>query len=179
VGVAIPNTEVWVEDEEGRRAGPDEVGELVVRGAHVMQGYWGLPEETAETFRPGRYPAERLLYTGDLFTMDEGGFLYFVGRRDDLIKSAGEKVYPKEVEDVLHQLEGVAHAAVTGVPDEILGQAIKAYVVSGRGVELTEQQVLRHCATHLEKFMVPKHVEFRDSLPKTPSGKIDRLALSV
>jgi len=177
VGVAIPNTEVWIEDEQGHRVEPGEVGELVVRGSHVMQGYWELPEETARTFRPGRYPGERLLYTGDLFTMDEEGFLYFVTRKDDIIKSRGEKVSPKEVEDVLYRLEGVIEAAVVGVPDPLLGQAIKAYVVSKDGVGLTEKQVLRHCATHLEDFMVPKHVEFCDSLPKTSSGKISRMSL--
>jgi len=174
VGVAIPNTEVWIEDEEGRRLGPGEIGELVVRGSHVMQGYWELPEETARTFRPGRYPAERLLYTGDLFTMDEEGFLYFVSRKDDIIKSRGEKVSPKEIEDVLYQLEGVIEAAVVGVPDPILGQAIKAYVVREGSAGLTERDVLRHCAAHLEDFMIPKYVEFRDSLPKTPSGKISK-----
>ena len=177
VGIAIPNTEVWIEDEEGRRVGPGEVGELVVRGSHVMQGYWELPEETARTFRPGRYPGERLLYTGDLFTMDEEGFLYFVSRKDDIIKSRGEKVSPKEVEDVLYRLDGVIEAAVVGVPDPLLGQAIKAYVVSKDGVGLTEKQVLRHCAAHLEDFMVPKYVEFCDSLPKTPSGKISKRSL--
>jgi len=177
VGIAIPNTEVWIEDEEGRRVGPGEVGELVVRGSHVMQGYWELPEETARTFRPGRYPGERLLYTGDLFTMDEEGFLYFVSRKDDIIKSRGEKVSPKEVEDVLYRLDGVIEAAVVGVPDPLLGQAIKAYVVSKDGVGLTEKQVLRHCAAHLEDFTVPKYVEFCDSLPKTPSGKISKRSL--
>ena len=177
VGIAIPNTEVWIEDEEGRRVWPGEVGELVVRGSHVMQGYWELPEETARTFRPGRYPGERLLYTGDLFTMDEEGFLYFVSRKDDTIKSRGEKVSPKEVEDVLYRLDGVIEAAVVGVPDPLLGQAIKAYVLIKDGAGLTERQVLRHCAAHLEDFMVPKYVEFCDSLPKTPSGKISRRSL--
>lgn len=177
VGIAIPGTEVWIEDEAGNRLGPGEVGELVVRGSHVMQGYWGDPEETAKRYRPGRYPAERLLYTGDLFRMDEEGFLYFVARKDDIIKSRGEKVAPKEVESVLYQLPGVVEAAVIGVPDEVLGQAIKAFVVCGDGHTLTEQEVLRHCARHLEDFMIPRTVEFRTSLPKTPSGKIQKSAL--
>jgi long-chain acyl-CoA synthetase len=177
VGIAIPNTEVWVVDEEGNRVGPGVVGELVVRGAHVMQGYWEKPEETAKVYRPGRYPAERIMYTGDLFKTDEEGFLYFVGRKDDIIKSRGEKVAPKEVENVLYALDGVVEAAVIGVPDPILGQAIKALVVTAEGVTLTERDVLRHCATHLEDFMVPKVVEFRDSLPKTSSGKIKKTNL--
>jgi len=177
VGIAIPGTEVWIEDEDGERLGSREIGELVVRGSHVMQGYWNDPEETAKRFRPGRYPAERLVYTGDLFTMDEEGFLYFVSRKDDIIKSRGEKVAPKEVEGVLYQLPGVVEAAVIGVPDEILGQAIKAFIVCGDGYSLAERDILRHCIQHLEDFMVPKYVEFRDSLPKTSSGKIQASAL--
>jgi len=177
VGIAIPGTEVWIEDEDGNRLGPEGVGELVVRGSHVMQGYWGDPDETAKRYRPGRYPAERFLYTGDLFKMDEEGFLYFIARKDDIIKSRGEKVAPKEVEGVLYRLPGVVEAAVIGVPDELLGQAIKAFVVCGDDHYLTEKDVLRHCAQHLEDFMVPKYVEFRDSLPKTSSGKIQASAL--
>ncbi|MBC7249489.1 MAG: AMP-binding protein [Anaerolineae bacterium] len=177
VGIAIPNTEVWIVDEEGNRVGPGVIGELVVRGAHVMQGYWEKPEETAKVYRPGRYPAERILYTGDLFKMDEDGFLYFVGRKDDIIKSRGEKVAPKEIENVLYALEGVVEAAVIGVPDPILGQAIKAFVVPAEGASLSERDILRHCAAHLEDFMVPKYVEFRDSLPKTSSGKIKKTGL--
>jgi len=177
VGIAIPGTEVWIEDEAGSRLGAGEVGELVVRGSHVMQGYWGDPEETARRYRPGRYPAERFLYTGDLFRMDTEGFLYFISRKDDIIKSRGEKVAPKEVEGVLYRLPGVVEAAVVGVPDELLGQAIKAFVVCGDDYHLTERDVLRHCAQHLEDFMMPKYVEFRDSLPKTASGKIHKSAL--
>jgi long-chain acyl-CoA synthetase len=177
VGIPIPGTEVWIEDENGKHLEPGEIGELVVRGSHVMQGYWNAPEETAKRYRPGRYPAERLLYTGDLFKMDEQGFLYFVARKDDIIKSRGEKVAPKEVESVLYRLPGVVEAAVVGVPDDLLGQAIKAFVVCGDGHQITEQAVLRHCAQHLEDFMMPRYVEFRTSLPKTASGKIHKSAL--
>jgi acyl-coenzyme A synthetase/AMP-(fatty) acid ligase len=177
VGIPIPGTEVWIEDEQGRRLGPGEVGELVIRGAHVMQGYWGDPERTALRYRPGRYPAERLLYSGDLFRMDKDGYLYFVSRKDDIIKSRGEKVAPKEVESVIYQLPEVAEAAVIGVKDDVLGQAIKAFVVCGDGQQLTEREVLRHCSQYLEDFMVPRYVEFRDSLPKTSSGKIQKRGL--
>ena len=177
VGIAIPGTEVWIEDEDGNKLPPGEIGELVVRGSHVMQGYWNDPEETAKRYRPGRYPAERFLYTGDLFKMDEEGFLYFISRKDDIIKSRGEKVAPKEVESVIYQLPGVVEAAVVGVPDDLLGQAIKAFVVYADDRQLTERDVLRHCAQHLEDFMMPKHVEFRSSLPKTTSGKIQKSAL--
>lgn len=177
VGIAIPGTEVWVEDEAGQRLGPGEVGELVVRGSHVMQGYWQDPKTTAERYRPGGYPAERLLYTGDLFKMDEEGFLYFVARKDDIIKSRGEKVAPKEVESVLYQLPGIVESAVIGVSDALLGEAVKAFVVCAPDANLTERDVLRHCTQHLEDFAVPKHVEFRASFPKTESGKIQKRAL--
>jgi amino acid adenylation domain-containing protein len=177
VGRGMPNEEVYVVDEEGHRVAPGVAGELVVRGSNVMNGYWELPEETARRLRPGPLPSERVLYTGDLFRTDEEGFLYFVGRKDDIIKSRGEKVSPKEVENALCSHAEIAEAAVVGVPDEILGQAIKAVVVLKNGSRLTGRDVLRHCASRLEDFMVPKLVEFRSSLPKTPNGKIDKKAL--
>ncbi len=176
VGVAIPGTEVWIEDEEGHRLGPGQTGELVVRGRHVMRGYWGDPAATAARFRPGPIPGERLCYTGDLFRMDAEGYMYFVARKDDIIKSRGEKVAPKEVENVLYALKGVREAAVIGVPDPILGEAIKAFIVVD-GVKLTEADVLRHCRANLEDFMIPKYVEFCQELPKTSSGKIKKTDL--
>ncbi len=177
VGIAIPGTEVWIEDEAGRRVGPGEVGELVVRGSHVMQGYWQDPKTTADRYRPGRYPAERLFYTGDLFKMDDEGFFYFVARKDDIIKTRGEKVAPKEVESVIYRLPGVVEAAVIGVPDALLGEAVKAFVVCAPDANLSERDVLRHCAQYLEDFAMPKQVEFRDSFPRTESGKIQKRAL--
>ncbi len=176
VGRAMPNVEVYLVDESGRRL-DEGVGELVVRGSNVMQGYWNLPDETARALKPGPLPGQRVLHTGDLFRMDGDGYLYFQGRRDDIIKSRGEKVSPREVENVLYELPGVLEAAVVGEPDPVLGQAIRAVVVAERGVPLGEQGVLRHCASRLEDFMVPQHVEFRDALPKTPSGKIDKRRL--
>jgi long-chain acyl-CoA synthetase len=176
VGIAIPGTEVWLEDEAGNRLGANQVGELIVRGRHVMRGYWSNPVATAERFRPGPIPGERVCYTGDLFRMDEEGYCYFVARKDDIIKSRGEKVAPKEVETVLYGLKGVAEAAVIGVPDPVLGEAIKAFVVLD-GAELAETDVLRHCRAHLEDLMVPKYVEFCKELPKTSSGKIKRTDL--
>jgi acyl-coenzyme A synthetase/AMP-(fatty) acid ligase len=120
-----------------------------------------------------------VLYTGDFFKTDPEGYLYFVGRKDDIIKSRGEKVSPKEIEDVLYSLDGVVEAAVVGVPDPVLGQAIKAVVTRREGTRLTEQDVRRHCAQRLEDFAQPKAVEFRASLPKTSSGKISKRELSV
>jgi amino acid adenylation domain-containing protein len=174
VGKAIPNTEVYIVDDKGQRAGPGVVGELVVRGGHVMKGYWENAQATDKMLRPGPHPWEKVLYTGDLFRMDEEGFLYFVGRKDDIIKTRGEKVSPKEIENVLYALSGVREAAIVGVPDPVLGMAIKAVIVPAEAGSLSEQDVIRHCASHLEDFMVPKLVEFRAELPKTDSGKIRR-----
>jgi amino acid adenylation domain-containing protein len=176
VGIAIPGTEVWLENEAGDRLEPDQIGELVVRGRHVMRGYWQDPERSATRFRPGPLPGERVCHTGDLFRMDSEGFMYFIARKDDIIKSRGEKVAPKEVENVLYSLEGVQEAAVIGVPDPVLGQAVKAFIASDDG-GLTAADVLRHCRTHLEDFMVPKLVEFRQELPKTSTGKISKTDL--
>jgi amino acid adenylation domain-containing protein len=171
VGIAIPGTEVWLESEDGSRLGSNQVGELVVRGRHVMRGYWQDPEATAARFRPGPLPGERLCYTGDLFRMDEEGYMYFVGRKDDIIKTRGEKVAPIEIENILHRLPGVYEAAVLGVPDSLLGQAIKAVLVADTS-RVTKAKVLAHCRTYLQDFMMPKYLEFRDELPKTGSGKV-------
>jgi acyl-CoA synthetase (AMP-forming)/AMP-acid ligase II len=174
----MPNEEVFIVDERGNRL-PSGVGELLIRGSNVMKGYWEMPEETARVLKPGRLPGENLLYSGDLFRIDEEGYLYFLGRKDDIIKTRGEKVGPREVGDVLYELPGVADAAVVGVHDAVLGQAIKAVVTVREDVALTEQEVLRHCAQRLEDLMVPKSVEFRRSMPRTTSGKIDKKELHV
>ncbi len=174
VGIAIPGTEAYVVDEAGARVPAGVVGELVIRGAHVMKGYWENAEATDKALKPGPFPWEKVLMTGDLFRTDADGFLYFVGRKDDIIKSRGEKVSPKEVENVLYALPGIREAAVIGVPDPILGAAIKAVVALEAGATLSLDDILRHCAKNLEDFMVPKQVAFRDALPKTESGKISR-----
>lgn len=178
VGTAIPGTEAWVEDEDGEVAAPGVVGELMVRGPHVMQGYWGNEEATDRRLRPGRWPWERVLATGDLFRADERGYLYFVGRRDDIIKSRGQKVAPREVEDVLHSFAGVRDVAVVGVPDQLLGEAVIAHVSSDPGIELDAKALRRHCAESLESHMVPKRVVIHAELPRIGSGKIDRRALA-
>ena len=178
VGVAIPGTHAWVEDPEGGTASPGVVGELMVLGDHVMQGYWNDPEATAARLKPGRWPWERVLATGDLFRTDEEGFLYFVGRRDDIIKSGGEKVPPREVEEVLHHAPGVREAAVVGVPDKILGQAVCAHVALDPGQDQDPTALRRYCAQHLEDYMVPRSVVFHDELPRTHNGKLDRQALT-
>ena len=172
----MPGTELWLEDDSGRRLGPDEPGELVVRGRHVMRGYWGDPVLTSQKFRPGPLPGERVCYSGDLFRTDSEGYLYFVSRKDDIIKSRGEKIAPREVENVLYSIPGVQDAAVVGVPDPVLGQTVKAFIVAPGG-QLTETDVIAYCKSRLEEVMVPRAVEFRTELPKTGSGKVRRMDL--
>ncbi|MCU0696080.1 MAG: AMP-binding protein [Myxococcaceae bacterium] len=178
VGLAIPDTELWIVDEQGQKVGPNVVGQLVIRGATVMKGYWEKPEATAEKLKPGPVPGEYVLYTGDLCRLDDEGYLYFVGRSDDIIKSRGEKVAPKEVEAAITNIPGVKEVAVVGVPDEILGQAVKAFVVLEQGVTMTEKDIMKECQKRLENFMVPRHVAFLDELPKTTTGKIKKTGLA-
>lgn len=177
VGKAIPGTEVFLLSPEGAPVPPGETGVLHVRGPHVMLGYWHQPELTAAMLKPGRFPGERVLCTHDFFTMDADGDLYFVGRSDDIIKTRGEKVSPVEVENVLHRIPGVREAAVIGVPDELLGEAIRAFVVLDDGASVTEQQVKRECMQRLESFMVPREVVFVPELPKTTTAKVSRRLL--
>jgi amino acid adenylation domain-containing protein len=177
VGIAIPNSQVYIVDEMGERVPPGQVGELVVEGPHVMSGYWRAPELTRLRFRPGTRPGERLLYTGDLFRMDDDGFLYFVARKDDIIKCRGEKVSPLEIENAVYEMEGVALAAVVGVPDPILGQAIRLIIVRREGSTLTEREVKAYCARHLDDYMMPKYIDFMLELPRTENGKINRKEL--
>jgi amino acid adenylation domain-containing protein len=179
VGRPMPNTDAYVVDEAGRRVGPHEVGELVVRGASVMRGYWGKPDETAACLRPGEIEGELVLHTGDRFWADEDGFLYFVGREDDVFKCRGEKIAPKEIEHVLYELPDIAEAVVVGVPHELDGTAVKAVVVPRPGSGLAENQVRGHCRSRLESHMVPRFVEVREELPKTDSGKIRRAGLAA
>lgn len=177
VGRGMPNEEVWLVDDEGRRLPDGSTGELVIRGSNVMRGYWEKPEQTAERLRPGPL-GEMVLYSGDIFRTDEEGWLYFVARKDDIIKSRGEKVSPREVENALYAHPGVLEAAVIGVPDPVLGEAIKAFVVPREGHDLGEREVIRHCLGHLENFMAPKYVEFVAELPKTDTGKIRKKGLA-
>ena len=177
VGRAIPGTETMVLDAEGSPVEPGETGVLHVRGPHVMAGYWRQPEQTAQMLVDGPVPGERMLCTHDHFTIDDEGYLYFVGRSDDIIKSRGEKVSPAEVEDALYAIEGVREAAVIGAPDELLGEAIHAYVVLEEGAKLTERDIIARCRERLEGFMVPSKVVFLEELPKTATGKIRKKGL--
>ncbi len=173
VGKAIPGTEAFILAPDGSRCHANEKGVLHVRGPHLMMGYWNEPELSAKMLKSGEYPGERILCTQDWFRMDEDGDLYFVGRSDDIIKSRGEKISPVEVENVLLSMKGIREAGVIGVADELLGQAVKAFIALD-DPDLTEQMIKKHCAENLENFMVPKYFEFVEALPKTESGKITK-----
>jgi amino acid adenylation domain-containing protein len=179
VGLPIPGTEFWIVDGNDQRVAHGEVGELVVRGSHVMAGYWQRPELTAVALRPWGHTGERVFYTGDLCTMDEDGYLRFVARKDEVIKSRGEKVSPHEVERAIVRIEGVRECAVVGVPDDVFGTAIKAFVVletqwKGRYLE---REITQRVGQWIEPYMVPKYVVFVDDLPKTDMGKILKKSL--
>lgn len=177
-GIAIPGTETYVVDERGERLPAGETGELVVRGPHLMKGYWEDAVATARSLRPAPEGGLRL-HTGDLFRMDAEGFLFFVARMDDIIKTRGEKVSPREVENVLCALDGVAEAAVFGVPDPILGAAVVAVVTPRPGAALTPAAVISHCAARLDDVMVPRQVEVVAAMPKSANGKIAKSVLAA
>jgi long-chain acyl-CoA synthetase len=171
IGLPLPSTEIRLRDEAGLNPAPGQPGELCVRGPQVMRGYWNMPEETT-----GVLDAEGWLATGDVVTMDERGYLYFVDRKTDVIVVSGFKVWPAEVEDVLLHLPGIKEAGVAGVPDEKSGEAVWAWVVKSDPT-LSAQQIIDACHAELAHYKTPHQVIFRDSLPKSPIGKILRRKL--
>ena len=185
IGKAIPNAEILVLREDGTPCAPNEPGELVQRGALVGMGYWNDPERTAERYRPlpgreaGLVQPEIAVFSGDTVRMDEEGFLYFVGRRDEMIKTSGYRVSPNEVEEVVYGTQLVGECAAFGVPHPTLGQAIVVVATPRDGARLTAQQLLAACRERLPIYMVPAHVDIRSGLlPRNPNGKIDRKALA-
>jgi long-chain acyl-CoA synthetase len=177
VGKAIPGTEVFLLSPEGKPVQPGERGILHIRGPHVMLGYWHKEELSREMLRQGELPGERILCSNDWFKMDEEGFLYFQGRTDDIIKTRGEKVSPIEVENVIYKISGVKEVAVIGVPDEIMGEAIVAFVTTHGNMQLDEKEIQKECMAKLELFMVPQRVILLDEMPKSSNGKIDKKEL--
>ena len=148
-----------------------QVGELIVRGPQVMKGYWKNEKETLEALRDG------WLYTGDLATMDNSGYVFIVDRKKDLVISAGYNIYPREIEEVLYEHPKVRDAAAIGVPDPKKGEAVKVFIVPKQGETLSRQEILDWCREKLAPYKVPKEVELRDSLPKTIVGKVLRREL--
>ncbi len=172
VGHAAPDNEIELRDpESGAVVGPGEVGELCVRGPHVLLGYLNDEDATAQAVQEG------WLHTGDLAVGDERGYYTIVGRSSDAYKRGGMNVYPAEIEGVLGDLTGVQMVAVVGVPDDILGQVGLAVVVRASGVSLEADDVLAQCRAHLAGYKVPAHVEFVDELPLTPTGKVQKFKL--
>ncbi|WP_439577081.1 class I adenylate-forming enzyme family protein [Elioraea sp.] len=174
-GLPAAFREASIRDETGRALGPDEVGELWIRGPGILKGYWNKPEATADAFR-----GDGWFRTGDLFRRDARGFHYIVGRLKDMIRRSGENIAAREVEAVLLQLDAVAEAAVIPVADADRGQEVKACLVLQPGLtpaDLPPAQVFAHCARDLARFKVPRFLEYRDALPKTPSQKVAKHVL--
>ncbi|MGK5508382.1 fatty acid--CoA ligase family protein [Brevibacillus formosus] len=170
VGVDIPLVKNKVVDPEGKEVARGEVGELVVQGPNVMMGYLGLPDDTAAALRDG------WLYTGDMARMDEEGYVYIVDRKKDMILVDGYNVYPREVEEVLYQHPAIIEAAVIGIPDEVHGEAVKAFVAL-KEVAVSQEDIMTFCRDKLAKYKVPRQVEFVAELPKNSTGKILRRSL--
>jgi acyl-CoA synthetase (AMP-forming)/AMP-acid ligase II len=160
--------DVRVVDEEGVPLRPGEVGEIVIRGKHVTQGYWKNPELTEKALRNG------WLHTGDMGYMDEEGYLFLIDRKADMIVTGGENVYPKETEDVLYEHPAVLECAVVSAPDERWGERVQAVVVLREGHRATAEELIAYCKQRLAGYKCPKAVEFWNVLPKTPIGKILR-----
>jgi len=183
IGIAIPNAEVLVLRDDGRPCEPNEPGELVHRGPLVALGYWNDSERTARRFRPvpGESPdsraPEREVWSGDLVRRDEDGYLYFIGRRDDMIKTSGFRVSPTEVEEEAYASGCVRDAVAVGVPHERLGQAIVLVVTPPDGAERDDERLMDALRRRLPRFMLPLQVAWRESLPRNPNGKYDRALL--
>jgi long-chain acyl-CoA synthetase len=175
IGIPVPDTDSKIVDlETGTKdLKPNEVGELVIKGPQVMQGYWNKPDETKNTLRDG------WLYTGDIAKMDEDGYFYIVDRKKDMIDVSGLKVWPREVEEILYEHPAVNEAAVVGIPDAYRGETVKAYVILKPGYQgkVTEEDIIKFCREKIATYKAPRSVEFRDSLPKTLVGKILRRTL--
>jgi len=170
-GKPCVNVEVRVVDENGRDRRPGEAGEVIVRGYHMMRGYWNLPEATAEVIRDG------WVYTGDMGYFDSNGYLFLVDRKRDVIISGAFNIYPKEIEDVIVTHPKVKEAAVIGVPDEKWGEAVKAVVVPKEGMEVEPQEIIDYCRDYMASFKKPKSVDVVRALPRNPYGKVQKTAL--
>jgi len=172
IGIPWPDTDSRIVDMETMKDLPiGEIGELVVKGPQIMKGYWNNPEETEEVLRGG------WLYTGDLGYMDDQGYFYIADRKGDMIIAAGYNVYPREIEEVLYEHEGVQEVVVAGVPDPYRGETVKAFIVPKSGYELDEKELNSFCRKHLAAYKVPRLYEYREELPKTAVGKILRRQL--
>jgi long-chain acyl-CoA synthetase len=173
VGTALEGVEIKVIDDKGETLPPGEIGEIAIKGPNVMKAYYNRPEETAEAIR------EDWFFSGDIGKMDKEGYVYLVDRAKDMVNVSGFKVWPREVEELLAKHDSVVEAAVIGVPDPVSGEAVKAFVVKKDGPRLTEQEVIAFCRDRIANYKSPRFVEFVDSLPRNPSGKILKRELRV
>ena len=171
IGIPIPGVKLEIRDKEGSITAPGVTGEICAKGENIMQGYWRNEAKTREVISNG------WLQTGDLAHYDEEGFIYIDGRSSEMIKSGGNRISPKEVEEVIQELDGVQEVAVIGMTDKLLGETIKAFVVPIAGAEIGIKAVQLHCRKNLAIYKIPKEVVFVDSLPKTASGKVQRFLL--
>lgn len=185
MGKAIPNAQVMVVREDGSPCAPGEPGELVHRGSLVSMGYWNDPEKTAEYYKPapsqipGLVIPEFAVWSGDNVKMDEDGYLYFIGRKDDMIKTSGYRVSPSEVEEVIYGTGLVEENIALGIPHPMLGQAIVVIATAINDSELDKEAITNECKKHLPNFMLPYLIEQRSELPRNPNGKIDRKTLAT
>ena len=171
IGKLLPTMDARIVDDEGNELPPGSMGEIVLKGAKVFKGYWKKPEATRETIVNG------WLHTGDIGKVDEEGFLYILDRKKDMINRGGEKIYSLEVENTIASYPNVSEVAVVGVPDSVMGEAVKAAVVLKDGESATEEEIKKFCEEHLADYKVPKFVEFMDSLPRNPAGKVIKAEL--
>ncbi len=170
VGIPLPSCDIKIVNDQGVELGIGEIGELCLSGPHIMKGYYNKPEETANTLRNG------WLHTGDIATVDEDGYIKIVDRKKDMILVSGFNVFPNELEDIIVLHPKVAEAAVVGVRDDKSGEVVKAFIVK-KEKSLTKDELIQYCRENMTGYKVPKHIEFRDELPKTNVGKILRRAL--
>ncbi len=172
IGIAIPGVRLELRDKQGQPVVTGETGEIWAAGENIMQGYWRDPELTRKVLEDG------WLKTGDLAHCDEDGYFYIDGRSADMIKTGANRISPKEIEEVILELDSVEEAVVIGVPDELLGQVIKAVIVPSPGAQIEIKQIRAHCWKHLAMYKVPKFIDFVTELPKTASGKVQRFLLA-
>lgn len=166
VGPAIPDVEIRLVDENDNDVPLGQPGELIARGPNVFKGYYNMPEATAEAFKGGWF------HTGDIATKDEDGYYYIVDRKKEMINVSGFNVYPREIEEVLYRHPKVLDAAVIGVPDQYQGESVMAILALKPGQTVTNEEIIEYCRTQLAAFKVPRHIQFREALPKLPTGKV-------
>ncbi|MDJ0736258.1 MAG: long-chain fatty acid--CoA ligase [Nostocaceae cyanobacterium] len=166
IGVPIQNVQMQIVDANGNSVSPGELGEIVIKGPNVMIGYWNRPQETQAVIKNG------WLHSGDIGRMDEEGFFYITDRLKDMINVSGFKVYPTEVENVIYQHHAVAEVAVYGIPDPIKGEIVKANIVRKIGSQMSQSEITNFCSQRMAKYKIPHQVQFVNSLPKNPTGKV-------